>query len=252
MECKICGSESSLIFNKRVLNKYDVDYFRCENCKFTQTEKPFWLDEAYDKSINLTDTGYMSRNLLFRNRLKYFLKFKFRSDDIFEDFGAGYGVFTRLMRDLNFDFRWSDQYTQNLFARGFEVQKEDIRFAAITLFEVAEHLVNPFEQFFELSKKTDNIIFSTEIAPKSLKKLDEWWYLGLEHGQHVGIWSKDTVNEIAIKLGMYPYTIGSLHFLTKRRLSFADKVILNFSTLFQRVENKLFGSLTWSDYLSLK
>ncbi len=40
--------------------------------------------------------------------------------DPFLDYAGGYGVFTRLMRDIGFDFYWHDPYTQNLFANGFE------------------------------------------------------------------------------------------------------------------------------------
>jgi len=252
MKCKICRSNTSHLFNKNILSKYDISYFRCKKCFFIQTEEPYWLDEAYAESINLTDTGYMSRNLLFRNRIKYFLKVKFQRDDIFQDFGAGYGVFTRLMRDLNFDFRWSDEFTDNLFARGFESKPDIQNFAAITLFEVAEHLVDPFEQFEKLSRTTNNIIFSTELSPVSEKEISKWWYLGLEHGQHVSIWSEAAIKSMAHQLEMHCYSVGSLHFLNKKKLNPYEKAIINFSSLLHRLETRFFGSLTLSDYLKLK
>jgi len=45
MNCKICSSNSSHIFSHDVLKKYNVKYFKCENCGFIQTENPYWLEE---------------------------------------------------------------------------------------------------------------------------------------------------------------------------------------------------------------
>ncbi len=36
------------------------------------------------------------------------------------DFGAGHGVFVRMMRDKGFDFFWNDIYCKNLYAKDFE------------------------------------------------------------------------------------------------------------------------------------
>lgn len=52
MTCKICGKENKFIFKAKILKKYDVSYFHCENCGFLQTEEPHWLSEAYKSPIN--------------------------------------------------------------------------------------------------------------------------------------------------------------------------------------------------------
>ena len=252
MKCKICNKKSQEIFTKKLLEKYDVKYFKCQSCSFVQTEAPHWLEEAYESSINLTDTGYIARNLLFRETLKYFLKFKFSHNDQFLDFGAGYGVFPRMMRDLNFDFYWSDEFTSNLFSRGFEKSVEDSSFAAITMFEVAEHLVNPLDEFKLLAEHTGNIIFSTELAPANIQTLESWWYLGCEHGQHVSIWSDTSIAKLADILGMHKFSKGSLHFLTKTKLTPFQKIVLTASSFLYRAEKKFFGSRTWSDNQALK
>lgn len=64
MICKICAKQSNQIFKTKILNKYDISYFHCKHCGFLQTEEPYWLDEAYAESINMSDTGYMQRNLM--------------------------------------------------------------------------------------------------------------------------------------------------------------------------------------------
>lgn len=252
MICKICKSHSEFLFTKQVLKKYAVGYHRCAKCRFVQTDEPYWLDEAYDQAINLSDTGYIARNLFFRNKLKYFFKIKYSPDDVFLDFGAGYGVFTRMMRDLNFDFRWSDEYTHNIFTRGFEATPEQDRYAAITLFEVAEHLAEPIEQFSLLIQKTDNIVFSTELAPRSSNSLENWWYLSAEHGQHIALWSIEAIRELAGYFGMHAFSSGSLHFLTRKRLRAHEKAVIKLSALPHRVETKLFGTRIWVDQLKLR
>lgn len=43
MKCKICGNETKKVFSSKILNKYNIDYFYCDNCGFLQTEKDFSL-----------------------------------------------------------------------------------------------------------------------------------------------------------------------------------------------------------------
>ena len=44
------------------IKKYEVSYFHCPNCGFVQTEKPYWLDEAYSDIIDAEDIGILARN----------------------------------------------------------------------------------------------------------------------------------------------------------------------------------------------
>ena len=147
MICKICNSNAKQVFNSKILKKYDVKYFKCDNCGYLFTEQPYWLDEAYSRSINLSDTGLLDRNIYFSKVLSVLIYFCFNKNGLFLDYAGGYGVFTRLMRDIGFNFYWHDPYTQNLFANGFEKDiKPDSKFELITAFEVFEHLVSPKEE----------------------------------------------------------------------------------------------------------
>jgi hypothetical protein len=92
-----------------ILNKYDIKYYHCVNCGFLQTEESYWLNEAYDESINISDTGIMSRNIHLSKITTLILYFFFDKNNKFLDFAGGYGIFTRLMRDIGFDFYWSDK-----------------------------------------------------------------------------------------------------------------------------------------------
>lgn len=217
MICKICGSDAQKLFTKTILKKYEIQYFRCKKCEFIQTEKEFWLEEAYSNSINSTDVGYMQRNLFYSKRLLILLYLIFGKKGKYLDFAGGYGVFVRLMRDNGFDFYWDDKFTQNLFARGFE-SKDLMNFNAVTLFEVFEHFENPISEIESILKLTDTIIFSTEVYPKLIP--ENWWYLGLDHGQHIALYSNKTFKFISGLFDLKYYNIGSLHILSRSNIPF--------------------------------
>ena len=121
--CRICTFSVSEVFSANLLKKYSVKYFQCSKCGYVQTEDPFWLEEAYYSSINDSDTGMMMRNLWHRNVTTTLIYFLFNTKGQFLDYGGGYGVFVRLMRDIGFDYYWQDKYRENLFAQGFENTK---------------------------------------------------------------------------------------------------------------------------------
>lgn len=218
MLCKICCSSTDEKFDARMLGKYDVVYYQCPHCQFLQTEEPYWLEEAYSQSINTSDTGYMARNLHFSKILTILLFQLFSTKGKFLDYAGGYGVFVRLMRDNGYDFYWQDKYTKNLFAQGFEWQESTI-IDAITTFESFEHFVEPRIELENLLGISKTIIFSTELYPTSQPKPDEWWYFGLEHGQHISFYSIATFNYLAKTYHLNYYNHGSLHILTDKKLS---------------------------------
>jgi len=116
MICKICSSNSELFSRAEILYKYSIQYFKCPDCGFIQTEESYWLEEAYSEVINRSDIGLLARNLDLSKTTKAILLFLFDKKKLFLDYGAGYGVFVRLMRDFGFDFYWMDKYSDNLFA----------------------------------------------------------------------------------------------------------------------------------------
>ena len=229
MKCKVCRVESIKCFSERIMRKYDIDYYHCSNCDFVQTEEPYWLDEAYSQPINLSDTGYVVRNLLYSKRLAVLLYFLFGKNGRYLDYAGGYGVFVRLMRDIGFDFCWDDKYTQNLFSGGFEWDQTSV-VDAVTLFEVFEHFVDPIREIENLLKISDTFIFSTDLHPNPLPKPKDWWYYGLDHGQHVAFYSKKTFEVIAKKFDLNYYGIGpSLHVLSKKNIASWKVKISRFS-----------------------
>lgn len=227
MECKICGEKTNVIFNAKVLYKYDVDYFQCQTCSFGQTESPYWIEEAYVSSMNLSDTGVMYRCERMSKITTSLLFLFFKTKGKFLDYAGGFGVFTRQMRDIGFDFYWQDPYTKNEIARGFDGSL-DQKYDVVTTFESFEHFVNPIEEIEKIVKLTDTIICTTDLISKPAPHHKDWWYYASEHGQHVSFYSKDSFKEIAKKFGMNYYNAMNVHILTKKKLGIFGSLFFKF------------------------
>lgn len=134
------------------------------------------------------------------------------------------------MRDLGFDFYWYDKFANNLFARGFEYTGGEAE--AITCFEVFEHFLDPIEELRQMLEISRNIIFSTQILPNPIPKPHDWWYYGLEHGQHISFYSLRTLKYLAQKFNLNFLTSGSIHIFTPKKISnLTFKVICRSSRL---------------------
>lgn len=215
--CRICGEYAKKIFNEKVLFKYKVSYYKCGRCGFIQTEKPFWLSEAYKSTINVYDTGILERNEKLVKVISTICLFIFGPRRVFLDYAGGYGVLVRKMRDIGFDFYWLDKYTKNLFARGFEY-KGIHRVALVTAVEVFEHLEEPISDIQEMLSYSDNIFFTTTLLPSSLPDPKKWWYYGFEHGQHISFYSKETLQYIANRFNLFFVSYGDYHLMTKKKV----------------------------------
>lgn len=161
MKCLICESETEEMCSMQILKKYDIKYYRCKKCGCVFTEKPFWLGEAYsgEQGISDLDTGVMARNLNVAQIVNVLLENQLRHCRVGVDLSGGYGIFCRMMRDLGHDYYWTDIYTENLLARGFEFTGTHADLG--TAFEVAEHLDSPMETFSKWLDTVENLVMST-------------------------------------------------------------------------------------------
>lgn len=218
MKCTICKNEMREVFSSKVRDQYEAHYYKCSLCGFLQVVDPVWLTEAYKEPINLSDVGYVSRNILLSQKTLTLFILLFGKGGIFLDYAAGYGVFVRLMRDYGLDFYWDDLYTENIFARGFKYKDQNID--AITCFECFEHFVNPIKELEKMLKISKNIFFSTHLLPDPMPIPNQWWYYGLEHGQHIAFYSLRTFEFLAEKYSLNFYTNGvNLHLFTKKKIN---------------------------------
>nr|WP_121269741.1 class I SAM-dependent methyltransferase [Pedobacter schmidteae] len=222
MKSKITGGETSLLFTAKILNKYDIKYYKCLETGFIQTEEPYWLDEAYSEAITKLDIGLVSRNEELREVTAGIIESSFNGDAKFIDYAGGYGIFTRMMRDKGYDFYHHDNYCKNIFAEFFDLsdcnQKND--FELVSAFEVLEHLANPLEEIEKIASLGKNMLVTTMIQPEHLESIDDWWYFIPETGQHISFYTLKALEYIAKELGMYLTSNGTnMHLFTKEKLT---------------------------------
>lgn len=221
MISKITGGTTELLFTNKILNEHNIEYYRCLETGFIQTEEPYWLEEAYSSAITKLDVGLVMRNEVLRGVTAKLIVHHFNGNAKFLDYAGGYGLFTRMMRDKGFDFYHTDPYCKNIFAEYFDLDTIDgvNEFELVTAFEVFEHLANPIHDIEKVLTYSNNILFTTEIVPADLKDFKNWWYLSPETGQHIAFYTLASLQYLADKFGYHLYTDGqSTHLFTKSAL----------------------------------
>lgn len=250
--CGICLGDMESFFLGNVLGKYDVQYFKCKTCGSIQTEQPYWLDEAYSDAIADTDIGLCSRNVNLVEAISAIIKFCFSgmtAPQSFLDYGGGYGMLTRLLRDKGFPFEWYDMYCENLFARSFEKSRDE--YDLITAVELFEHLPNPLEDVAKILNLGENLIFTTELLPNPAPKLNDWWYYSPETGQHITFYTEKGLELIARKFGRYYTGYAGIHIFSKRKI---PKYKICLAIKLKSIINRLYTreSLLMSDYNAIR
>lgn len=232
MGCRICSGVMREVFSHVVLNKYQSAYFYCDTCGFLQTQEPYWLDEAYSDAIADADTGLVQRNIALSRSIAPILYLLNGGQGRYLDLAGGYGMLTRMMRDIGFDFYWSDKYCTNLLARGFEAQQSTC-FDVVTAFEVFEHLVDPVAFVSDGLNHSGarTMVFSTQLFAGEPPAPDSWWYYAFATGQHISFYQRRTLDVLAEKIGLRCYSNGSIHIFTDKTPDRWLKLILNHSAL---------------------
>ncbi len=218
LQCKICEAESAFFCRARILSRHDIAYFRCPACGFVQTEEPFWLDEAYRNAIADADVGLVQRNLRRVPVVMAVIRSFFRGNGKFIDYGGGYGLLVRLMRDAGFDFFHYDRHCLNLFAKGFKAEPPGgNEYELLTAMELFEHLADPMGEVGRMLDYSRSIFFTTELVPTPTPRPGEWWYYALDQGQHVAFYTRKSLEIMAERLRLSLVTDGtSRHLLTER------------------------------------
>ena len=218
--CPVCNEPREACFEETVLNKYQVSYGLCSSCGLLQTEEPYWLEEAYDDAIAVTDTGLVQRNISLAIKLAAALYFIFNIKGRCLDIAGGYGMLVRLMRDFGFDFYWEDKYCDNILSKGFEATDLEGDFDAITAFEVMEHVHDPIGFVKEAMERNGSrtFIFSTQLYDFGTVPGPDWWYYSFETGQHISFYTDKTLGYMAQKLGLNFFSSGGLHFFTDKKI----------------------------------
>lgn len=254
IRCKICNFDTSPLAKTIILNKYNIQYYSCEHCGFIQTEAPYWLEEAYSSVIARSDIGLIGRNIKLSKFCSALIPMLYDPKASFLDYGGGNGMFVRMMRDSGFQFYWVDKYASNQFAVGFEASP-DAKFSLLTAFEVFEHLPQPLDAIEKMFHYSDTVIFSTRLLPHWRVMPDDWWYFTADTGQHLSLYSKESLQIIAKSLNVKFSTNGiSLHIFSPKKISTILLKALSYPPVASILANLLnFGrqSLLESDYYRL-
>jgi hypothetical protein len=100
-----------------------------------------------------------------------------------------------------------------------------------------------------LLKISDTIIFSTVLHPDPVPMPKDWWYYGLDHGQHISFYSKKTFGFIAKEFKLNYYNVDSLHILTKKSIPIWKLMATRLSKFgLYKVLAKRLDSKTWADH----
>ena len=216
MNCKICKGPTSDFGRRLLLGKYQAHYRHCHGCGYLFVTDPTWLDEAYSSAIADIDLGSIERMVRYSRRAKLILHYLLDPDGDCLDYGGGYGLMVRRMRDLGYRFRWHDKFCENLFARRFEGGL-DGHYELMTAFEILEHLTDPLAEIDQWGRAADNIFCSTSLIGPQPPSLETWRYYAPETGQHIGFFSADTMRWMAKRLGLHYVSDGEeIHLLSKR------------------------------------
>lgn len=253
VKCNICNSESEFCFEKIILNKYKVKYYKCNVCGLHFTEQPYWLDEAYSDAIAQADTGLVIRNLSISKKLASLIFFMGYRKEKLVDISGGYGLLVRLMRDMGFDYYWEDKYSDNILAKGFDAQ--ECKYKLASAFEVLEHLPDPVS--FLRGKKEkygfDVLVATTTLFRGQIPRKN-WDYYSESTGQHITFYNKNSMRELAGKIAMKYFGIGNYHIFYSSVHTIPVKSILAF--LFEGVLSlfikRVMKSKTYSDHLKVK
>jgi hypothetical protein len=177
------------------------------------------MKEAYREAINIYDTGVLYRNSYHSKITSIILYHFFNSGAIYLDYAGGYGIFTRMMRDLGFNFYWDDLYAPNLVARGFEYHRDCGDVELITSFESFEHFKEPLQEIEKMLSISKNILFSTNLIPTPVPGPKDWWYYGPEHGQHISFYSLKTLQFLSKKYDLNLYALNNIYLLTTKKIN---------------------------------
>ncbi len=219
--CRCCHAVALRFGQARLLGRHDVAYFRCTTCGFIQPEEPHWLGEAYAEAIAATDLGLVRRNLLQAPVVRAVLRACFNPAGHFVDYGGGYGLLVRMLRDDGYDFLRHDPMCRNLFAQGFDAAPGE-QAELVTAFEVFEHLVDPPAELEKMLTFSRSILFSTLLVPDPAPQPGDWWYYCLETGQHVALYTAEALRRLGARHGLRLLTDGrSLHLLPDRPVNAA-------------------------------
>jgi len=211
--CRLCHGTTVFAYKALVLAKHDVSYYCCQQCGSLQTERPYWLSEAYGVAARSIDPG-SARRVLDSYVLVDIVARLFGCRKLL-DFGGNTGFLCRLLRDRGFDAFSFDRYVDSIYAPHFVGSPSD-RHDLVSAFEVIEHFACPSKDLDQIFLARPNVVLATTELFSGQSA--DWWYLAPREGQHVFFYSENAAQCIAAQYG-YRLLLGR-NFLLFSRVPF--------------------------------
>jgi hypothetical protein len=213
-----------------------AEYFQCSSCQFVYANNPEWIQGSFTKQLNQLDLGSVDRSLILADFMEVFCRSNNLRGAKSLDWGGGYGLLTRIMRDRGFNFFNYDPFVEDLFS-GPSVGSPDEKYDCICISEVLLHLPDPRSTLKQLMGQCDYLLVTAVVPPSDISS--SWWYLMPDTGQHISLFPVKTLKSIADQIGVHLTTDGRFfHLFHTPHMSFLRKTIL-------RKRAFVFGLATW-------
>jgi hypothetical protein len=125
-----------------------------------------WIKESFSEKLNSLDVGSVDRVLFVSEFLTELIFAQKLTNETFIDFGGGYGLQTRVLRDRGFNFKNYDPYVVPIFCADFQARLDE-SFRLLSLIEVCLHFEDPIYEFRKLIQIADYLFFTTVIHDSS-------------------------------------------------------------------------------------
>jgi hypothetical protein len=214
VKCNICECRASHFVTIRIMGRHDAEYCRCTSCGFIFATNPYWLQESFSTELNRLDIGSVDRCLVVSSFVEVVIRSLRLTAGRILDWGGGYGLLTRLLRDRGLDTRFYDPYTSPLFV-GDAIAASDENFDLTVMGEVMLHITHPVETLREVLRRSDYLLFTAVVAPPDVSS--DWWYFMPDSGQHVAIHSRDSIAALGKVLGVSVTSDGRFFHLLHTR-----------------------------------
>ena len=233
--CPICKSSANGLFIVTIQGENHAELNSCSKCEFAFYPNQNWISDSFSDELNSLDVGATDRTFIAADYLSVVLKSQKVSNGKYLDYGGGYGLLARIMRDRGFNFENYDPFARQIFPTSGRYVENPLgqRYDAVTLIEVALHFEDPVEEFKKLLELSDFVFFTAVLTDEKLDS--DWWYLSLETGQHIALFSKKTLTTLAEVLEVNVTTDGRFFHifhrgnLTRRARFIAKRQYLTFS-----------------------
>jgi hypothetical protein len=217
--CRLCGGALHERFRLRVLDRHEVAYLRCESCGSLQTQRPFWLAEAYASALAAIDTGAVERCLRCQAAIVATARI-FGLKGRMLDFGGGTGLLCRLLRDCGFDAWLHDRYAEPVYAPAYALALDAVApgsLALLSAIEVFEHCAEPASELGALFALQPAVLFAATEVYRG--EGADWWYLNASAGQHVFFYSTRGLQLLAQRHGYRYVGVGAFHVFSRSPVS---------------------------------